>query len=68
MFHDLFRDLLQTASIVIFLPEKYAYLFEYVIQKICLKKTLQNPVASWTLVLQQQSLYVLKPKGSELVI
>ena len=31
MFHDLFRDLLQTASIVIFLPEKYVYLFEYVI-------------------------------------
>ena len=31
IFRDLFRDLLQTASIAIFLPEKYAYLFEYVI-------------------------------------
>ena len=31
MFHDLFR--LQTASIVIFLSKKYAYLFEITIAK-----------------------------------
>ena len=60
MFHDLFR--LQTASIVIFLPEKYAHITDLPEENFT--KT-SHELDSF---LQQQSQCVLKRKGREMVI